>query len=71
MAMSEDLVKQSIDNFNEYALKAFTKDWRDVRELSADPELTPDGREFYRQKAEEFHAEMVKLGHKHGRISRQ
>jgi hypothetical protein len=69
--MSEDPVKQSIGDLNEYALKAFTEDWRDAQKLSTDPKLPPEYREFYRQKAEEFHAEMVKLGHKHGRTSRQ
>jgi hypothetical protein len=40
------------------ALKAATEMWREAKELSTDPNLPPERREFYRQQAEELHAEM-------------
>ena len=68
--MTEEAVQKSIDDLNEYALQAFIEDWRDAQKPASDPKLSPQHREFYRQKSEEFHAEMEKLGHKHGRTSR-
>jgi hypothetical protein len=68
-AMIEDPVKKSIDALNEYALKSTIEMWREAGRLAIDPKLSPEHREFYRQKAKEFHDEMVKLGHKHGRPS--
>jgi hypothetical protein len=57
---------EQIDDLNEYALQAFIEDWREAQRRAGDSKLSPAHREFYRLKAEEFHAEMVKLGHKHG-----
>ncbi len=68
--MSEDPVKKSMDDLNEYAFEALTQDWREAQRRAGDPKLSPEHRGFYRRKAEEFHAEMEKLGHKHGRASR-
>jgi hypothetical protein len=57
---------EQIDDLNEYALQALIEDWREAQRRAGDSKLSPEHREFYRRKAEEFHAEMVKLGHKHG-----
>jgi hypothetical protein len=64
-AMSTAVGKAAKDAAGKYTLKEATEMWREAKELSTDPNLPPERREFYRQQAEEFHAEMKKLGHKH------
>jgi hypothetical protein len=63
--MSTEAEKAAKDAARVVALKEATEMWREAKELSTDPNLPPERREFYRQQAEEFHAEMKKLGHKH------
>ena len=52
--MSEEAVKNSAGALNEYALKAFTEDWREAQKRADDPKLSAEHREFYRQKAANF-----------------
>jgi Rap1a immunity proteins len=55
----------ALDTARAYALQETTKDWRDAEKLSIDLGLPAESREFYKRKAKGFHAEMVRLGHKH------